>query len=85
MHTHKLSRSNREEALCREVLLYLLFETRFAVYSSNMRWKEVPCNNGSTVYNTVRFLEFVLDLGTVKIPLVACLVGYVYVSELCVS
>jgi hypothetical protein len=27
------------------------------------------------VYNTVRFLEFVLDLGTVKRPLVACLVG----------
>ena len=37
------------------------------------------------LYNTVRFLEFVLDLRTVKRPLVACLVGYVYVSELCVS
>ena len=38
MHTHKPSRSNRGEALCREVLLYLFFETRFAVYLSNMRW-----------------------------------------------
>ena len=47
IHTHKLSGSNRGEALCREVLLYLFFETRFAVYLSNMRWKGVPCNNGS--------------------------------------
>jgi hypothetical protein len=46
------------------VLLDLFFETRFAVYLSNMRWKEIPCNN------TVRFLEFVLDLGIVKRPLV---------------
>jgi hypothetical protein len=34
------------------------------------------------LYNTVSCLEFVLDLGTVKRPLVACLVGYVGVSEL---
>jgi hypothetical protein len=39
-HTHKLSRSNRGEAL-----LYLFFETRFAVYLSNEM--EVPCNKGS--------------------------------------
>ena len=31
------------------------------------------------LYNTVRFLEFVLDLGTVKRHLVACLVGKVCV------
>ena len=31
------------------MLLYLFFETRFAVYLSNMRWNEVPCNNGSTI------------------------------------
>jgi hypothetical protein len=63
MNTHKWSRSNRGEALGHDVLLYLFFETRFSVYLSNMR------------YNTVRFLEFVLDLRTVKRPLVACLVG----------
>ena len=34
---------------------------------------------------TVHFPASVLDLGTVKRPLVACLVGYVWVSELCVS
>ena len=45
MHTHKLSMSNR--ALCRQVLLYLFFETRFAVYLSNMRWMEVSCNKGA--------------------------------------
>ena len=27
------------------------------------------------LYNTVHFLEFVMDLGTVKKTLVACLVG----------
>ena len=42
MHIHTLSRSKRGEGLCHEVLLYLFFETRFAVYLSNMRWKEVP-------------------------------------------
>jgi hypothetical protein len=44
MHTHKLPRSNRGEALCREVLLYLFFETSFTVYWINMRWKEVKSN-----------------------------------------
>jgi hypothetical protein len=37
------------------------------------------------LYNSARFLEFVLDLGTVKTHLVACLMGKVTVSELCVS
>ena len=36
------------------------------------------------LYSTVRFLEFVLDPGLER-PLVACLVGSVCVSELCVS
>uniref|UniRef100_A0A4W5QUD5 Uncharacterized protein n=1 Tax=Hucho hucho TaxID=62062 RepID=A0A4W5QUD5_9TELE len=34
------------------------------------------------LYKTVRCREFVLDLGTVKRPLVACIVGCVWVSEL---
>ena len=42
-----LSRSNRGEALCCEVLLYLFFDTMFAVYLGNTRWNRVPCNNGS--------------------------------------
>ena len=33
--------------------------------------------------STVRLPQSGLDLGTVKRPLVACLVGYVWVSELC--
>ena len=37
------------------------------------------------LYDIVHFFEFVLDLGAVKRPLVACLVGEVFVSELCVS
>jgi hypothetical protein len=32
--------------------------------------------------STVRFPKYVLGLGTVKRPLVACLVGYAWVSEL---
>jgi hypothetical protein len=51
----------------------LFFETRFAVHLHYLRWKGIPCTHA--LYNTVRFLEFVLDLGTVKRPLVACLVG----------
>jgi hypothetical protein len=35
--------------------------------------------------STVHLPWSVLDLGTVKRPLVACLVGYVWVSELCAS
>ena len=46
------------------MLLNLFFETRFAVYLSNMRWKEVPCNKDT--YNT--FLNLFLDLGTEKTP-----------------
>jgi hypothetical protein len=62
--------------LCREVLLYLFCETRFAVHLHYMRQKGVQCTLMS-LYNTVSVLAFVLDLGTVKRPLVACLVGYV--------
>ena len=68
--------------MCREVLLYLFFETRLAIYLSNLRRKFHAI---MALYNTVCFLEFVLDLGTVKRPLMACLVGEVCVSELCVS
>ena len=64
--------------MCREVLLNLFFETRFAVYLSNMRWKEIPCSN------TVRFLEFVLDLGIVKRALVGMSGGIsVWVRAVC--
>ena len=35
--------------------------------------------------STVHLPQSVLDLGTVKRPLVACLVGYAWVSELCAS
>jgi hypothetical protein len=35
------------------------------------------------LYNTVLFLEFVLDLRTVKRPLVACLVGSLCVRAVC--
>jgi hypothetical protein len=37
-----------------------------------MRWKVHAIR---ALYNTVRLLEFVLDLETMKRPLVACLVG----------
>ena len=61
IHTHTLSRSNRREALCREVLLYLFFKTRFAVHLSNMRWKIIPCN--IALHNTVPFLELCSAFG----------------------
>ena len=66
MHTHKLSRSNRGEALCHEVLLYLFFESRFAVHLTI--WEGTEFHAIMALYNTV------LDLGTVKRPLVECLV-----------
>ena len=44
--------------MCHEVLIYLFFETEFHAIMS--------------LYNTVHFLEFVLDLGTVKRRLVGC-------------
>jgi hypothetical protein len=34
-----------------------------------------------SLYNTVLCRGFVLDMGTVKIPLVACLMGYLWGSE----
>jgi hypothetical protein len=65
MHTHKLSRSNRGEARCCFICFLkpgLLFI--WAVWD----WRMFHAIRA--LYNTVRFLEFVLDLGTVKRPLV---------------
>ena len=65
------------------MLLYLFFETRFAVYLSYMRRKFHAIR---ALYNTVRFLEFVLDLVTVeKTPGGMSSGTSVCVSELCVS
>ena len=47
---HTTSRSDRGEALCREVLLYLFFETRFVVHLLYKRGKGVPCTHGSVYY-----------------------------------
>ena len=68
--------------MCREVLLHLFLETRFADYLMYIRWEFHALMK---LCNTECFLEFVLVLGTVKRPLVACLVGLVCVSELYVS
>jgi hypothetical protein len=66
-----------------EVLLYLFLKpgllSTCAIYDGR------EFNAIMALYNTVSFLEFVLDLGTMKRPLLACLVGYVCVSVLCVS
>ena len=64
---------------CHERLFYPFCKCNFAFCLSNWR---LEFHAIIALYNTVRCSEFVLDLGTVKRPLVACLVGYVLMSEL---
>ena len=60
--------------------IYLLFKSDFTACLSYLMQNRVPCIHGSMQYYAP-----VLDLGTVKRPLVACLVAYAWVSELCAS
>ena len=61
------------EALCREVLLYLFMKPGLLFIWSI--WDGRKLHVIMVLYNTVWFIEFVLYLGTVKRPLVACLMG----------
>ena len=46
-YKHTTSKSHGGEVLCCEVLLYLFFETRFALHLSYIRWNGVPYTHGS--------------------------------------
>ena len=57
----------------------------FFTYNFTVTWCGTEFHLVMAQCSTVRLPWTVLDLGTVKRPLVACLVGYAWVSKLCAS